>query len=232
VPVSDITPQQPQTDKVEVAAVTRRQSYGEGYAVTAVVSTGLSGYGIGVINAALPVEWGKIAAKAKGNDVLVEWQTVSESNNSYFDVELSKNGTDFISIATTTAIGTSSTPNQYEYLHKNPASGKLYYRIRQVDRDGKSSYSPVVTVSIGNNNAYRPSLYPVPAGSQITIDFHRPALNPVIEILSSDLKVLTVYRKGGSVLSEQIMIGHLPAGAYLARISFEGNTWLVRFIKL
>ncbi len=232
VPVSDITPQQPQADKVEVAAVTRRQSYGNGYAVTAVVSTGFSGYGIGVINTALPVEWGKIAAKAKDNDVLIEWQTVSENNNSYFEVETGKNGTDFTSIATITAIGTSSTPNQYKYLHRDPASGKLYYRIRQVDRDGKSSYSPVVSVSIGNNNAYKPTLYPVPSGSQLTIDFHKPALNPVIEILSSDLKVLSVYRKRGAPSSEQIMIGHFPAGAYLARISFEGNTWLVRFIKL
>jgi hypothetical protein len=232
VPVSDITPRQPQTDKVEVAAVTRRHSYGEGYAVTALVSTGFSGYGIGVINAALPVEWGKIAAKTKDDNVLVEWQTVSESNNSYFEVELSKNGTDFTSIATITAIGTSSTPNQYEYLHKNPVPGKLYYRIRQVDRDGKSAYSLVVTVSVGTNNTYKPTLYPVPAGSQLTVDFHRPAVNPVIEILSSDLKVLSVYRKGGNTSIERIMISHLPAGAYLAKISFEGNTWLVRFIKL
>jgi hypothetical protein len=54
----------------------------------------------------------------------------------------------------------------------------------------------------------------------------------VIEILSSDLKVLSVYRKGGNTSIERIMISHLPAGAYLAKISFEGNTWLVRFIKL
>lgn len=232
VPVLEITPQNPQVAKVQVANISQRDAYGNGYAVTAVISTGFSGFGIGMINAALPVEWGKIHAKPEGDDVLVEWHTVSESNNNYFEVEVSTNGTDFISIAKLPANGSTSNPAQYAYLHKTPASEQLYYRIKQVDKDGKHSYSPVVIVRMQNSKSYKPSLYPVPANSQMTIDFHKPVLNPVIEVLSSDLKMLSVIKKNGILSSEQILINHLPAGAYMARISFEGKTWLLRFVKL
>lgn len=231
VPVSEITPQNPQAAKVQIANITQRDSYGNGYAVSAVFSTGFSGFGIGEIDAALPVEWGKVNAIPEGDDVKVEWNTVSESNNNYFEVEVSNNGREFSTIAKLPATGNSSNLVQYTYLHQSPASDKLYYRIKQVDKDGKYSYSQVVFVRMKSSNSYKPTLYPVPAGSQLTIDFHKPVLNPVIELLSSDLKIVSINKKNGMVKSEQIGIPHLPAGAYLARISFEGKTWLIRFIK-
>lgn len=230
VPVPDITPQNAQAAKIQIANITRRESYGNGYAVTAVLSGGFSGFGIGVIDAALPVEWGKINAKPQNNDIRVEWQTVSENNNNYFEVEVSKNGSDFASVAKLPAVGNTSTTSMYVYLHKNPGSEQLYYRIKQVDLDGKYSYSPIVAVRV-NETVYRPSLYPVPAGSQLTIDFHHPVLNPIIEILSSDLKTLSVHKKSGAILTEQIMTAHLPAGAYIVKISVKGKMWLLRFIK-
>ncbi len=232
VPVSEITPQYPQTAKVKVADITQRDSYGNGYAITSVISTGFSGFGIGVINNALPIVWGKINAKADGNDVLIEWQTDMENNNNYFEVEFSTNGNDFTSLAKLPSAGNSSFPSQYAYLHKSPDSEQLYYRIKQVDRDGMYSYSRIVTVRMHISKSYKPSLYPVPASSQLTIDFHKPVLNPVIELLSSDLKIISKSKKSGMLSSEQILINHLPAGAYMARISFEGKSWLLRFIKL
>lgn len=103
-------------------------------------------------NVVLPVEMVSFTGKRVGNENSLSWATLSEKNNSYFDVEWSVNPDAelWTSIAQVNAYGTgnSEMKENYSVVHSNPAVGKKnYYRITQVDKDGtRRTYDEWVVV--------------------------------------------------------------------------------------
>ncbi len=95
-----------------------------------------------------PVEWAAFTAQRKSDkDVLLAWQTATESNNEKFVVERSTNGRTFDAIGTVAGAGSSQALQTYQWIDGQlPTASSLYYRIRQVDYDGQFSYSDVRTV--------------------------------------------------------------------------------------
>lgn len=92
----------------------------------------------------LPVAWGAVSALAKGKQVNVSWSTLQETNTAYFDVEVSINGRDFRSAGSVAAAGTSTVARNYQFVHTTPDLGKVnFYRIRQIDLNGRSTISEV-----------------------------------------------------------------------------------------
>lgn len=88
-------------------------------------------------NNPLPVELINFEGVVKGNDVQLKWITASELNNDYFILEHSKDGVIFEPIAQINGNGTTSEVSNYEYTHQQPVDGFNFYRLRQVDFDGK-----------------------------------------------------------------------------------------------
>jgi hypothetical protein len=82
--------------------------------------------------------------------VRLAWATASEKNADYFDIERSTDGSTFARIATVAAAGASTIARTYQLLDAAlPASTRtLYYRLRQVDRDGTFAFSPVRTITL------------------------------------------------------------------------------------
>jgi hypothetical protein len=103
-------------------------------------------------NGALPVTLSHFGATLNNNRVWLQWNTATESNNQGFSIERSTNGRDFKAIAfeKSKANNGNSTQNiNYEFF--DAAIGKyntLYYRIKQVDNDGKFTYSTIAVVNI------------------------------------------------------------------------------------
>ena len=69
--------------------------------------------------------------------MVLSWKTASEINNSHFEIERSNNGKDFIKIGEIAGQGTSNSTKRYQFTDKNPGSAQQYYRLKQVDFDGK-----------------------------------------------------------------------------------------------
>jgi hypothetical protein len=65
------------------------------------------------------------------NKVDITWSTATETNNKYFTIERSANGTDFVAIGTVNGAGTSSSVNNYSFVDINPLTGVSYYRLTQ-----------------------------------------------------------------------------------------------------
>ena len=131
-----------------------------------VTKTGIADFSVWTLgNSAnpLPVELADFTATAQGRTVQLAWQTATERNSAAFDVERSLNGTSFARIGTVAAAGSSSSARRYELLDAQLPSGAatLYYRLKQVDTDGTSSYSPVRVVGLSGAAAGL-SLYPNP----------------------------------------------------------------------
>ncbi|MCC6286988.1 MAG: T9SS type A sorting domain-containing protein [Chitinophagaceae bacterium] len=232
--VPSISPQDPPKNGIEAAQLLSLSSYGSAYALTASFKTGFSAYGIGVINdIALKVNWLNVQVSVVNeNNALLNWQTASEINNNYFEIEKSNDAVNFTAIGRVYSKGNSNVTSSYKFLDNNAGTtGKIYYRLKQVDNDGASSYSSTVYINFDNNAAI-PSLYPVPATGHVSINFGKPVLNPVIEIFSIDMKLLGIYKKTMKSVSETINIQHLTSGNYIIRLSFEGKKYTLRFVKL
>jgi hypothetical protein len=98
-----------------------------------------------ITSAVLPVELTQFGAKVAGQEAILSWATASEKNNQGFDIERSLDGTDFQKIGFVKGNGTTNLPQQYTYTDASVQS-ITYYRLKQVDTDGKFEYSKVVSV--------------------------------------------------------------------------------------
>lgn len=126
-------------------------------------------YGQGCIP--LPVIWGTFTAKFDSfkKHSNIAWETTKEWENSHFEVERSLTGVDgYAVVGEIAAVGYSDLISSYKFEDQKLPNykGFVYYRIRQVDMNGKSTYSETVSVVIdnktGNSNASKWVAYPNP----------------------------------------------------------------------
>ncbi|MEL7428128.1 MAG: hypothetical protein AAFN81_34430, partial [Bacteroidota bacterium] len=95
-----------------------------------------------------PVEWLYFNAEAVSSSAAeLSWATATESNNDFFQIEKSVDGELFEIIARVQAVGNSTTTQEYDYLDKDFVANKVFYRLKQVDVDGKFTYAEVVEVN-------------------------------------------------------------------------------------
>jgi hypothetical protein len=160
----------------------------------------------------------------------LSWTTSSENDNSHFDVEVSKDGINFVVLSSVASKGNATTTQNYEYLHVNPGPGTSYYRLKQTDIDGKYTYSKIITLTI-NNTLVRSSVYPVPAKNIITVNFGSIVTKGDIKIFSTDMKLIKLETINGLSVKKDINISGLPSGVYVIRY-FNGSVAEThRFIK-
>ena len=101
-------------------------------------------------SAPLPVTLTGFTVEQQGAAALLRWATASEKNNAYFAVESSTDGRTFSGVGQVPGSGTSAQSRSYRYLDQgfaHYAANTVYYRLRQVDTDGKATYLPVRTLS-------------------------------------------------------------------------------------
>ena len=105
-----------------------------------------------IIVAVLPIQLSSFSAKNNGTANQLIFRTESESNNSHFLIERSANGKDFSAIGRVEGHGTTQTVHNYEFLDKTPLQGTNYYRLKQMDFDGRFEYSKILSVYFGQKN--------------------------------------------------------------------------------
>lgn len=110
--------------------------------------------------APLPVTWHYFNGYYADGQAFVEWHTASEINNEGFEVEHSTDGTHFVKIGWVAGHGTTNVANQYQFIHDHPDQGWNYYRLKQIDYDGKFEYSRLIPVFA--DDLPRVEIYPNP----------------------------------------------------------------------
>jgi hypothetical protein len=172
------------------------------------------GYGIIVDNisfdAPTPVTLLDFKAAKNASEVDIKWQTATEINNDYFIVEKSKNGIDFTSIGRTRGAGNSNTVQEYFMTDHTPLSGISYYHLKQVDYDGKFSYSKIVAVK---NEDPEISIYPNPSSSSFNIKIPNDKEPYSLEV--RDAKGSLVYQRAEDSSDFSIEISGLSKGVYI-----------------
>ncbi|MBI4930081.1 MAG: T9SS type A sorting domain-containing protein [Bacteroidetes bacterium] len=106
-------------------------------------------------------------ANAAGETVETSWVTASESNSDYFTLERSTDGQRYEAIGQIPAAGNSSEERNYRVNDESPVAGISYYRLMETDKNGRSTYSHVVSVNMENENSI--NVYPNPASDYLII---------------------------------------------------------------
>jgi hypothetical protein len=174
----------------------------------------------------LPLHLLSFAATANNNDVTLVWNTENENNNSYFELEVATDGASFKKLA---AIKANNLPNKnrYSYLHANVIENLLYYRLKQVDLDGRFTYSAVVKVTIDKNA--RITIYPNPASEVLLLSNIKTSENDWVQVLSNDGKLLLQQKATANM---RMNIKQLQQGTYVLRLMIKDkNTFSYIFIK-
>ena len=117
---------------------------------------------------ALPIELISFEVRNNNGIVSLNWKTATETNNDYFTVEKSQNGSDFIALSTIKGAGDSQTLLNYRATDNNPYQGVSYYRLKQTDFNGNFTYSHLTYVNTESEiNLF---VYPNPNKGSFTLN--------------------------------------------------------------
>jgi len=159
-------------------------------------------------SSALPVDLLYFKGEQKGREHLLYWETASEINSDYFSVEHSSTGIDFRPVGEVLSQGNSNIIHAYHFSYSPQSEGVHYYRLRQVDVDGRFEYSSVISIRGMENNAISIQGNPTKGLLQLT--------EPATGVVIYDLQGTEVFR---SVLGKNSYdISSLAAGLYLVKI--------------
>jgi hypothetical protein len=140
---------------------------------TSIMLTNTSDFGTyGAARGASPLPINLLSFDAKSNknkQVDVYWQTSSEIDNDYFTVERSRDGIHFEEVTIVNGAGNTTALHNYQIVDEKPYHGLSYYRLKQTDFDGKSSYTGSVSVLIKDDATIDFVMYPNPAANTLTI---------------------------------------------------------------
>lgn len=179
-------------------------------------------------NGTLPVILVSFDAQLFNANVLLQWNTSSEQNTSYFEIERSADGTYFSAIGNLTAAGNSFTAINYSFTDKSPVSGTNFYRLKMVDINGKFSYSKTIPVKIENVTSFK--IYPNPAKNTLYIQTGETNEKAIIQI--TDLAGKKVKEQMVSLnKNTPIDISNLATGIYKIIIKTATNTLEQKFVK-
>ncbi|WP_192823135.1 T9SS type A sorting domain-containing protein [Rufibacter sp. LB8] len=186
--------------------------------------------GTGPGGVTLPVTLKSFTGQAQPNGVLLTWVTASEKDNDFFEVQRSVDGKTFQVIGNVKGSGTTTIEARYSLLDVNQAAGTVYYRLRQVDFDGKDELSKIVVVK-GTQLPVTANAYPNPTTGLVQLTFTGT---------SGSKATATIQGITGKVYAAQAVtlgsgqtldLSNLPAGTYIVKITGEGFSTVLRIIK-
>jgi hypothetical protein len=172
----------------------------------------------------VPVELVAFEAVTTGETVMLHWETASELNNDYFQLERSFNGQEFVVLTLIGGHGTTSEPKEYQFRDETPRNGFNYYRLKQVNFDGSYSYSKTISTEVKSEAIL---VFPNP-----TKDFVRIIL-PHYQMVE-----VSVFNNFGQIIFRQEVqkvtqfnLADQPAGLYVLEIKSGNRIENFKFLK-
>lgn len=181
----------------------------------------------------LPVELMCFDAKKMNQNVQLTWLTASETNNYMFEIERSLNAKDFEKIGE--KMGKNVPMSNYKFMDyeaENLNSQLIYYRLKQMDFDGKTSYSPIRKVRFETDYAGNDVLvYPNPFQDDFSILIQNASASEN-QIVLMDLQGKVIFSQANfQANSFQNISPNVPKGVYLLKVIFENEVQTLRLIK-
>lgn len=189
---------------------------------------------------ALPVDWLSVSATGHKDYIQVDWQTAAEENNVGFDVERSLDGKTFYKVGFVRGAGSTSEISSYNFKDRDVVSDRLYYyRLKQIDADGRSDYSAIRTARLEGSAVagWKVGLPgPNPISARTNIQIYAPVDSmadfEIFDQASRRIKTGRYNLIGGR--DNIVPLGDLsgfPAGTYVWRLRAGGQAFSRKLVK-
>lgn len=171
----------------------------------------------------LPLTWLDFTAARSGSNVQLRWKVSEAVNNKNFEVERSSDGTKFSTIGIVEALPGNA--NTYSYRDISPSLHSVnFYRIKQVDKDGRFSFSVIKSVSF--NGPGMISVYPNPASDFIRINSSQGGLKLFL-FDNTGKRLSTLVLNSGTM---NLDLSKMAKGVYSLVVQKDGKTIEVKKI--
>jgi hypothetical protein len=172
----------------------------------------------------LPVSWLYFKGEKFNGGNLLSWATASEENASHFEIQRSENGLDFETVGVVAARGNSSQVTNYSGTDLGNFTNVVYYRLKQVDVDGKFQYSATIAV---NSSSQVYSILPNPGNGIVYITGGSESFTLSVLDLQGRLIISNEEMNSGGVLN----LENVSKGVYLIQIMEAGEVQTLRYVK-
>jgi len=153
---------------------------------------------------------------------LIKWETASEINSDYFDIQRSNDGKSWAKLGTVAASGDKTTESRYSFIDQNPSNGENLYRLKMVDRDSTFAYSRIRALEFGDELIF----FPNPVKDQLRVQGLKKGR---IRMTSVDGR--TVFQSNYST-DVTIDLSKHPSGIYVVNVFEEsGNVVTTKIVK-
>ncbi len=181
---------------------------------------------------ALPVNLLSFDGTIAGNTAKLTWSTANEFNNKGFEVQRSSDGINFSNLNFVQGKGNAAVVNTYYYIDDKVVTGNNYYRLKQIDIDNNSKYSPIIQLDF---KSFKWAIFGNPLSSKTRVQLQlAKTTKVVIQIISIDGKVIETIDKGilgAGSYSIPLAPGNMRPGMYEVRLLTEGQSFFKRIIK-
>ena len=185
----------------------------------------------------LPITWLSFEGIYKNKSTQLFWSTAIEKNNKVFVVERSLNNKTFEAIGLINGSGTTNMATQYQFLDiQLPDVSGLYYRLKQIDYDGKFNYSQVIKVNVDEaemETFFSVSPNPFKQNIRITYQLNQPEL-VYYELMSSEgLLIKKGYENANQNQGHFVITldEHIGNGIYILQIKYNNRNIIHKIIK-
>lgn len=173
----------------------------------------------------LPVTWLYFAGRTENGKHILSWATASELNADRFVVERSIDGRVWSQLGSVDASGNSNSEVRYEYMDVNPPAGRVYYRLKQYDFDGKHNLSPdIVTLQlqVSGDSEFDFVIFPNPTESKF---------NLLVEDFADEVAVLSIYDLSGRKVYDRILHIIESGVTSTVEVNLDPGVYVVRVIS-
>jgi surface protein len=177
---------------------------------------------------ALPVTWLDFTGQFAKNNVILNWKTASEQNNTGFDVERSADGRSWSKIGFIPGKTNSAVPTPYSYTDLSPLKGLSYYRLKQFDLDNKFSYSRIV--QINGLTTDEASIWPNPVTNMLNIGINERYRNEKLYLTVTDMKGTVLVSRTVTHGNSAISTAAWSKALYVVTLRSGGNIIMTKKI--
>ncbi len=182
----------------------------------------------------LPLHWVSFTGQIEGGQVQLKWETENSVNNDHFEIERSTGNSNFSVIGVLSdkdGIDIAAGSSLYNFIDISPSKGTDFYRIKQVDKDGKYSWSSILSLSPGNASVVIHLKTNPVAGELILVNNDRIFIQR-IQVMNISGRVLIDQTPYSSNPLFKINTPAIPPGYYLLRVNATGTNTTIGFVKL
>ncbi len=181
----------------------------------------------------LPIHLSSFTAKAGANKVELKWTTLSEENNNYFTVERSADGIKFTGVNKVKGANNSNAAISYISYDNQPLKGISYYRLKQTDFNGQSSYSDAKAVTVLSGMSSKLIISPNPGSNKVSLSIPNESKFLQLNVSRTDGQV--IFNTSGTLdlLTQKLNadLSKWPAGIYFMQINDGLQVYTEKFMK-